>query len=121
MSSVQADRDDVAAAAAVLDATATACREYEVGAHGALRIARALEEAVPGSTTDLADDLSDEQSAYERVQPEAVGEVVAEVAERLQAAVEDPPAWRTPAASGYRPMMPGNAVQDLHRSGAAGA
>ncbi|GAA4610079.1 hypothetical protein GCM10023107_94970 [Actinoplanes octamycinicus] len=120
VSRAQIDRDDVAAAAAVLDATAAACREYEVGAHGALRIVRALEDVEPGLTTDLVDDLDDEQAAYDQVQPEAVGEVVAEVAERLHAAIEEPPRWPQPAPSGYRPML-GNAMQSPHRAGASGA
>ncbi|GAA4595725.1 hypothetical protein BJY16_001773 [Actinoplanes octamycinicus] len=115
----QVDRDDLAAAAAVLDATAAACLEYEVGAHGALRIVRAFEDVAPELTADLIDDLDDDQAAYDQVQPEAVGEAVAEVAERLHAAIEEPPQWPEPAPSGYRPVFD-NALQGPRRAGPSG-
>ena len=87
MRPVELSHADAAAAAAVLDATAIALLEYEIGPNAAVRLVRALQAADPGLVSDLLPGLDDEDDRLSVVVPEELAAVIADLATHLRVAL----------------------------------
>ncbi|MBG0569163.1 hypothetical protein [Actinoplanes aureus] len=86
MSAVRVESMSAAAAVAVLEAVVAGLREYEIGPHAAIRIARALEAAgvvLPDQLVDALD--GDEGDALTQVEPETVADALEGVVAKLHA------------------------------------